>query len=98
MHRVRIGFIGVGGMGQCAHLINYVDRLDCEVVALAELRPGLAKSVAARYGVPRIYPDHEALLAEEKVDALVASQPYRRHGVLLPDLFTAGVPVLTEKP
>lgn len=98
MGKVRIAFVGVGGMGQCAHLRNYVTLPDCEVVALAELRPELARKVAAKYGVPKVYPDHEALLAEEKVDGIVASQPYNRHGVLLPDLFQAGVPVLTEKP
>ncbi|MBN2309033.1 MAG: Gfo/Idh/MocA family oxidoreductase [Candidatus Hydrogenedentes bacterium] len=98
MDKVRVGFVGVGGMGQCAHLRNYVALDDCEVVAIAELRQGLAKRVAERYGVPRIYPDHEAMLAEEQLDALVASQPYSRHGVLVPELYKAGVPVLTEKP
>ena len=98
MDKVRIGFVGVGAMGQCAHLRNYAALADCEVVALAELRQELGKEVAARYGVPKVYPDHEALLGSEKVDAIVAAQPFTRHGVLLPDLFKAGVPVLTEKP
>jgi predicted dehydrogenase len=68
------------------------------VVAIAEIRKELGQKVAARYGVPRVYPDHKALLAAEKLDGIVASQPYNRHGALLPDLFQAGVPVLTEKP
>ena len=37
--KVRIGFVGVGSMGQCAHLKNYAVIPECEVVALAELRP-----------------------------------------------------------
>lgn len=98
MDTVKLGFVGVGGMGQCAHLKNYVTVPGCEVVALAEIRPNLAANVAARYGVPKVYPDHQAMLAAEKLDAIVASQPYSRHGVLLPDLFQAGVPVFTEKP
>ncbi len=98
MSKTRIGFVGVGGMGQCAHLQNYVAVPDCEVVAIAELRRELGKRVAARYGVPRVYPNHEELLANESLDAIVASQPYNRHGVLLPDLFKAGLPVFTEKP
>ena len=52
MSKVRIGFVGVGGMGQCAHLRNYVSVPDCEVVALAEVRPGLGKRVAEKYGIP----------------------------------------------
>lgn len=98
MSKVRIGFVGVGSMGQCAHLVNYVSIPDCEVTALAELRPDLGRRVAERYSVPKVYRDHTELLANEKLDGIVASQPYNRHGVLLPDLFRAGVPVLTEKP
>ena len=50
MDKVRLGFVGVGGMGQCAHLKNYVVLPDCEVVALAELRPELARQVANETG------------------------------------------------
>jgi len=98
MQKVRIGFVGVGGMGQCAHLKNYAALAECEVVAIAELREGLGKKVAARYGVPRVYKNHEELLANEQLDGIVASQPFTRHGVLVPELLKAGVPVFTEKP
>ena len=98
MDKVRVGFVGVGGMGQCAHLRNYVTVPDCEVVAIAELREGLGKRVAEKYGVPRVYKDHEAMLASEKLDGIVASQPFTRHGTLVPELLKAGVPVFTEKP
>jgi predicted dehydrogenase len=97
--RIRIGFIGVGGMGQAAHLRNYASLAEeCEVVALAELRPEMGAKVAARYGIPKIYRNHEELLAKEKVDALVASQQFTRHGVVIPELARAGVPILSEKP
>lgn len=98
MSKVKIGFVGVGGMGQCAHLKNYVTIPDCEVVAIAEIREELGKKVAARYGVPRVYKNHEDMLANEKLDGVVASQPFNRHGILVPDLLKAGVPVFTEKP
>ena len=98
MERPRIGFVGVGGMGQCAHLRNYASLPDCEVTALAELRPELGKRVAQRYGVPRVYRDAEEMLASERLDAIVASQPFTRHGVLVPELLKAGVPIFTEKP
>jgi len=95
---VRIGFVGVGGMGQCAHLRNYVTVPDCKVVALAELRTGLGAKVAARYDVPAVYSDYESMLRSEDLDAIVASQPFERHGVLVPELLKAGIPVFTEKP
>ena len=36
--KVKIGFVGVGGMGQCAHLRNYVTVPECEVVASHVMR------------------------------------------------------------
>jgi predicted dehydrogenase len=85
-------------MGQCAHLKNYAALPDCAVVALAEIRKELGARVAARYGVPRVYGDHQEMLAREKLDGIVASQPFTRHGVLVPELLKAGVPLFTEKP
>jgi predicted dehydrogenase len=98
MEKVRIGFVGVGGMGQMAHLRNYVDLPDCEVVALAELRPETAQLVAARYGVRKVYRDHAEMLDAESLDGIVASQPYSRHAVLLPELYGRVKHVFTEKP
>ncbi len=98
MKKVRIGFVGVGGMGQAAHLRNYVTVEDCEVVALAELRQETGRLVARRYGVPRVYADHREMLAAERLDGIVASQPFDRHAVLLPDLYKAARYVFTEKP
>ncbi|NLC55638.1 MAG: Gfo/Idh/MocA family oxidoreductase [Armatimonadetes bacterium] len=98
MSRVKIAFVGVGGMGQCAHLKNYVTLPECEVVAIAEVREELGRRVAARYGVPRVYRSHEELLANEKPDGIVASQQFTRHGVIVPELLRAGVPLFTEKP
>jgi len=96
--KARIGFVGVGGMGQCAHLRNYVGLDECEVMALAELRADTGRRVARRYGVPRVYASHQEMLAAEEFDGIVASQPFTRHGVLLKDLAKAHLPVFIEKP
>ena len=96
---LKIGFVGVGGMGQAAHLTNYANlSAECEVVALAELRPKLAREVAARYGIPRVYGSSAEMLAKEKLDGIVAPQRIDYHGSIIPPLYKAGVPVLTEKP
>jgi predicted dehydrogenase len=96
--KLRIGFVGVGFMGQAAHLRNYATLGDCEVVALAESREDLGRNVAARYGVPRVYPTAAALIASEKLDGIVASQQFRRHGIMIEQLLRAGVPIFIEKP
>lgn len=96
--KVRIGFVGVGRMGQCAHLRNYANLPDVRVVALAELRPRLARQVADRYGVPRVYASAAEMLAHEQLDGLVVPQMFTHHGSIVPPLCRAGIPILTEKP
>ncbi|MEZ5278044.1 MAG: Gfo/Idh/MocA family oxidoreductase [Opitutaceae bacterium] len=95
---VRLAFIGLGGMGQVAHLRNYVLDPGVTVVAAAELRPELGRRVCERYGIPRLYPDHRELLEKEEVDGIVAIQQFTRHGQIVPELLKQGVPILTEKP
>ena len=95
---VKIGFCGVGGMGQCAHLRNYVVDGGCDVVAIAEVREKTGRKVAERYGVEKFYTTAEEMLEKEELDGIVASQPFNRHGILLPELLKAGIPIFTEKP
>ena len=85
-------------MGQMAHLRNYAFEDCCQVVALAELKQKQAKLVAEHYRIPKVYFSAAEMLAAEKLDGIVASQPFTRHGQLLPELYKAGVPVFTEKP
>ena len=95
---VKIGFVGVGSMGQCAHLRNYVTVPECEVVALAEPRPNLRGAVARKYGVARTYATGAEMIANEKLDGIVASQPFDRHGQIITPLYQSGLPIFTEKP
>ena len=95
---VRIAFVGVGGMGQCAHLRNYAAIPECNVVAIAELRKQTAAEVAAKYNVPAVYTDVHEMMRKEAPDALVCSQPFQRHAVLLPELLSYGKPIFIEKP
>ncbi|MBL4575637.1 MAG: Gfo/Idh/MocA family oxidoreductase [Opitutaceae bacterium] len=96
--KTKIGFIGVGGMGQSAHLRSYVTIPECEVVAVADLKFEQARQVAIRYGISNAYPSYEELLKNEVVDALVVSQTFWYHGSILPKVLQAGLPIFVEKP
>lgn len=99
MTPVRLAFIGLGGMGQCAHLRNYITIPDVQIVAAAELRQDQGREVAKRYGIARLYKDHRELLAAEKqLDGIVAIQQFTTHGSLMPELLAAKIPLITEKP
>ena len=43
--KLRLGFVGTGQMGQCAHLKNYATLDGCEVAALAEMRANTGREV-----------------------------------------------------
>ncbi len=68
MDKPRIGFVGVGGMGQMAHLVNYANEAGCEVVAIAELKENQGKLVAEHYRIPKVYKTAEEMLANEELD------------------------------
>jgi len=97
MDKVRIGFVGTGRMGQCAHLKNYSILKDCTVTAIAEPRKYLAERVAQKYGVPKVYNNYSDMLSEEKLDGIVASQQFSYHWKIVPEILKAGIPVFIEK-
>jgi len=95
---LKIGFVGVGGMGQAAHLRHYATLDDCQVVAIAEPMKEKAQRVAAKYEVPNVYPDAASMLQAESLDGIVAIYPFVVHGQVLPPLLESGLPVMCEKP
>ena len=103
MSKIRIGFVGVGGMGQAAHLHHYVNNGDCEVVAIAEIRPKMRAAVQHRWNIPHAFATHTEMLAAHAsgvcpLDGIVAIQQFTLHGQLVPQLLAAKIPVITEKP
>lgn len=96
--RIRIGFVGAGFMGQLVHLSNLTAMNGCEVVALAERRPRLARLVADRYGVPRVCGSHEELCADPSIDAIVQITSDDAHATVSIDALNAGKHVYLEKP
>jgi len=99
MDKVRIVFAGVGGMGQMAHLKNYVILPDCEVVAIIEAREKLGKAVAQRYGITNVFTSVEDFKkANISFDGFVSAQQYRNQKNIMKELYSFGLPVLSEKP
>ena len=82
--------VGCGMMGQFAHLRNYLSIPECEVVALAELRPRLRQLAAERYGIARTYVSHRELLEDPDVEAVCAVLPAHLTGPVGIDVLAAG--------
>lgn len=96
--KLKIGMIGAGYMGQIAHLMNYVEIDDCEVVALAEIRPHLREQVADRYRISKTYETHHQLLDDPEVQAVIVATPRPYTYSVALDCLLAKKHVLTEKP
>jgi predicted dehydrogenase len=99
MDKVKIVFVGVGGMGQVAHLKNYVLQSDCEIIAIIEPREKLGKAVAQRYSITNVFTSIEDFKKSGiSFDGFVSAQPYRNQKNIMPELYAFGKPVLSEKP
>ena len=99
MRKVKIGFLGLGYMGQLAHLLHYVQLPElCEIVALCDVRIKQAQKLASRYDIPKVYADHREFLADGDIEAVVCVQQFENHINLVPEVLAAGKHVITEKP
>lgn len=96
-----IASLGVGMMGQLAHLANYARLRDlgaCRIAGVTDLNRPLAEAVAAAYRVPRVYDTAIDLLADPAVDAVACIQQWPNNEPLVKHILEAGKSVITEKP
>lgn len=92
---VRIGVAGAGLIGR-RHIELIQASWDCVLAGIADPSPA-AKDYAQALNVP-CYPDHRALLAQQKPDGVVIASPNTLHLPMALDCAEAGVPALIEKP
>ena len=95
---IRLAYVGCGFMAQNVHLPNFSSLSDCTLVALAEKRAELARKVAERFSVAKVYQDHRELLGDTRIDAVGLSADYAQQGEIAADLLRAGKHVFMEKP
>ena len=98
MRKIALGYVGCGFMAQKVHIPNFNAIPDCELVALAEVRQELGQAVQARFGIPKLYPDHQAMLADPNIEAIAVSADFMVQGNIARDALEAGKHVFMEKP
>jgi predicted dehydrogenase len=96
MDRVRIGFIGAGGIAS-RHVGNLLEFADVEIVALADLAQDRAQEQAAR-GNAKAYTNYGEMLDKEELDALYICVPPFAHGPLEMAAIERRLPFFVEKP
>jgi predicted dehydrogenase len=92
----RVGFVGAGIIAE-RHLRDLLEFEDVVVVALADPQHERAQELARRCDA-HVYPDHEAMLAVEDLDAAYICVPPFAHGPAEAALIERGIPFFVEKP
>ena len=98
MKKIRLGYVGCGFMAQKVHIPNFSTIPGCELIALAEVRQELGRAVQARFGIPKLYADHRAMLDDPDVEAVAVSASFMVQGEIARDALQAGKDVFMEKP
>ncbi|MFC1714668.1 Gfo/Idh/MocA family protein [Candidatus Poribacteria bacterium] len=91
---VRIGVVGVGGMGK-SHCNALGNVQDCQFTAVADVRSEVVEAVADQFKVKPFTDYHEML---DKVDAITVATPPWQHTEVTIDAAKSGVHVFCEKP
>jgi hypothetical protein len=106
LERVRVGFVGVGGMGT-VHLENYLALEGIDLVAVCDIDPSHAerarqKVVAAGQKSPTLYTrgerDFERMCGEEHLDLVFNATPWEWHVPVLLKALETGKHGATEVP
>src|SRR5262245_57716668 len=96
--RLPVGVIGVGRMGSVytAHVARRVP--NARLVAVADIKPGLAESFAAEYDLPKWYNSHQELLDDKEIKAVFVITPTSTHQEVVLDAVRSGKAIFCEKP
>ncbi|QOR67198.1 Gfo/Idh/MocA family oxidoreductase [Cytobacillus suaedae] len=97
MTKLRVGFIGVGGIAQSRHIPAFLKLSDkVTIVGVSDVNEETAKRVASENHIPNIYTDYHDMFAD--VDAVTICTPNKFHAEITIAALEAGVHVLCEKP
>jgi predicted dehydrogenase len=94
---LRVALIGAGQIARL-HLSCLKTLPSVEIVAVCDLSPAVAESIAERYGVPAWFTDHTGMLRDVKPDVVHITTPPTSHFVLAMDALRSGAHVMVEKP
>jgi predicted dehydrogenase len=95
--KVRVGIIGVGQIGK-AHVRNYQQIPEAEIVAVADILEDEARRVAKQYDIPHVYTDYHELLQRDDIESVDVCLHNRLHRPVTVDALEAGKNVYCEKP
>jgi len=96
--RINVGVIGVGRLGKMyAEFLAY--RVpQATLIAVADLIPERASTIADKYELSKWYTSHLDLIADNDVDAFIITATTINHREIILDVAKIGKPIFCEKP
>ncbi|WP_411843248.1 Gfo/Idh/MocA family protein [Salinicoccus sp. HZC-1] len=96
MSKIRLGFIGVGGIATGRHIPTFRTFDEVEITAVQDVNKERAMKVANELGIPEFFSDIQDMYPH--VDAVVICTPNKFHAPISIDAMNHGKHVLCEKP
>ena len=94
---IRVGSIGLGGMG--LHQAKTFDSVEgCKLVAGSDPSPDMRARFAKSFPGTNLYESPESIVNSGDVDAVVIAVPTGLHYAAASTVLAAGIPALVEKP
>lgn len=96
--RLRIGVIGAGLWSTIAHIPDFRQTGQAEVVAICRRNQERLAMIQEKFQIPAAYTDWQVMLEQAAGDAVVVSTPHHLHAEPTIAALRRGVHVLVEKP
>jgi Predicted dehydrogenases and related proteins len=102
MKDIKLGIIGAGKIttnaGRHIDSIKALKDSGVEITAIADIVPGLAKSVAKQFGIPNYFEDYRELLKMEEINAITINTSTSTHKKIAIDVLNSSKHLYVEKP
>lgn len=95
---LRIGILGAARVATYAMIGAARDVAGVTAAGVAARDPARATAYAAEHGIARVFPDYQALIDADDIDAVYVALPPNLHARWSITALAAGKPVLCEKP
>ncbi len=95
---INVGIVGAGRIGR-VHAENLVYRLpEANLVAVSDIFVEAAEKLGAELGIPAVYRDHQRILEDQNIDAVLICSSTDTHAPLIEESAEAGKQIFCEKP